>query len=244
MAPGQVRHEHQAPGWVWWPRRRGPPAHPGSELCLEPSLCSLSGGLQEAAWACGHAAVRSAALQGRLVGRLLVWPAVSPGALRPLCMSPETRPPGGIARRPRVSAQAVCSVPFRLSGSRAAGGRPHALQLSLTGRSPPTHGSTSYSEATPCALFAGCAAQRNFCDGAWCQNGGACVSRWNTYLCECPLGFGGKNCEQGEGLALSLSTVATPAMGDPPGAPHVGPAALGGMCVHRWGAGAGLGCEA
>lgn len=43
---------------------------------------------------------------------------------------------------------------------------------------------------------AGCAAQRNFCDGAWCQNGGACVSRWNTYLCECPLGFGGKNCEQ------------------------------------------------
>uniref|UniRef100_A0A8C8ZRC4 Cadherin EGF LAG seven-pass G-type receptor 1 n=1 Tax=Prolemur simus TaxID=1328070 RepID=A0A8C8ZRC4_PROSS len=43
---------------------------------------------------------------------------------------------------------------------------------------------------------AGCAAQRNFCDGTWCQNGGTCVSRWNTYLCECPLRFGGKNCEQ------------------------------------------------
>ncbi|KAK2497570.1 hypothetical protein MC885_008384, partial [Smutsia gigantea] len=43
---------------------------------------------------------------------------------------------------------------------------------------------------------AGCTAQRNFCDGAWCQNGGTCVSRWNTYLCECPLRFGGKNCEQ------------------------------------------------
>ncbi|XP_057596824.1 cadherin EGF LAG seven-pass G-type receptor 1 isoform X3 [Hippopotamus amphibius kiboko] len=43
---------------------------------------------------------------------------------------------------------------------------------------------------------AGCAAQRNFCDGAWCQNGGTCVSGWNTYLCECPLHFGGKNCEQ------------------------------------------------
>ncbi|XP_074182682.1 cadherin EGF LAG seven-pass G-type receptor 1 isoform X1 [Rhinolophus sinicus] len=42
---------------------------------------------------------------------------------------------------------------------------------------------------------AGCAAQRNFCDGTWCQNGGTCVSRWSTYLCECPLRFGGKNCE-------------------------------------------------
>ncbi|XP_036093576.1 cadherin EGF LAG seven-pass G-type receptor 1 isoform X5 [Rousettus aegyptiacus] len=43
---------------------------------------------------------------------------------------------------------------------------------------------------------AGCAAQRDFCEGTWCQNGGTCVSRWSTYLCECPLRFGGKNCEQ------------------------------------------------
>ncbi|XP_073940810.1 cadherin EGF LAG seven-pass G-type receptor 1 isoform X2 [Castor canadensis] len=43
---------------------------------------------------------------------------------------------------------------------------------------------------------AGCAAQRNFCDGTSCQNGGTCVNRWNTYLCKCPLRFGGKNCEQ------------------------------------------------
>ncbi|XP_006866949.1 PREDICTED: cadherin EGF LAG seven-pass G-type receptor 1, partial [Chrysochloris asiatica] len=43
---------------------------------------------------------------------------------------------------------------------------------------------------------AGCAAQRNFCDGTSCQNGGTCVNRWNTYLCACPLRFGGKNCEQ------------------------------------------------
>ena len=58
----------------------------------------------------------------------------------------------------------------------------------------------SRSESTPRPLFPGCAAQRNFCDGTWCQNGGTCVSGWNTYLCECPLRFGGKNCEQGEGL--------------------------------------------
>nr|XP_004650449.2 cadherin EGF LAG seven-pass G-type receptor 1 [Jaculus jaculus] len=43
---------------------------------------------------------------------------------------------------------------------------------------------------------AGCAAQRDFCEGASCQNGGTCVNRWNTYLCTCPLRFGGKNCEQ------------------------------------------------
>uniref|UniRef100_A0A8I5NUN2 Cadherin EGF LAG seven-pass G-type receptor 1 n=1 Tax=Papio anubis TaxID=9555 RepID=A0A8I5NUN2_PAPAN len=42
----------------------------------------------------------------------------------------------------------------------------------------------------------GCAARRNFCDGRRCQNGGTCVNRWNMYLCECPLRFGGKNCEQ------------------------------------------------
>ncbi|XP_058164928.1 cadherin EGF LAG seven-pass G-type receptor 1 isoform X2 [Dasypus novemcinctus] len=43
---------------------------------------------------------------------------------------------------------------------------------------------------------AGCAAQRNFCAGISCQNGGTCVNKWNTYLCKCPLQFGGKNCEQ------------------------------------------------
>lgn len=66
-----------------------------------------------------------------------------------------------------------------------------------------------------CSVFPGCAAQRNFCDGTWCQNGGTCVSRWNMYLCECPLRFGGKNCEQGEGLGAHLTPGAseTPILG-------------------------------
>nr|XP_006004060.2 PREDICTED: cadherin EGF LAG seven-pass G-type receptor 1 [Latimeria chalumnae] len=42
----------------------------------------------------------------------------------------------------------------------------------------------------------GCAAKKNFCDTNRCQNGGTCVNKWNTYGCECPLHYGGKNCEQ------------------------------------------------
>ncbi|XP_076008243.1 cadherin EGF LAG seven-pass G-type receptor 1 isoform X2 [Genypterus blacodes] len=42
----------------------------------------------------------------------------------------------------------------------------------------------------------GCPAKKNFCTSEVCHNGGVCVSRWNTYSCECPTGYGGKNCEQ------------------------------------------------
>ncbi|XP_074937402.1 cadherin EGF LAG seven-pass G-type receptor 1 isoform X1 [Phalacrocorax aristotelis] len=42
----------------------------------------------------------------------------------------------------------------------------------------------------------GCAAQQNYCETNWCQNGGTCVNKWNTYICECPVRYGGKNCEQ------------------------------------------------
>ncbi|XP_060135357.1 cadherin EGF LAG seven-pass G-type receptor 1 isoform X1 [Zootoca vivipara] len=44
--------------------------------------------------------------------------------------------------------------------------------------------------------LAGCLAQKNYCTTNWCQNGGTCVNKWNTYTCECPLQYGGKNCEQ------------------------------------------------
>lgn len=46
-------------------------------------------------------------------------------------------------------------------------------------------------------LFQGCPAKRNFCAERRCQNGGACVSGWDTYSCGCPTGYGGKSCEQG-----------------------------------------------
>uniref|UniRef100_A0A667ZZJ2 Cadherin EGF LAG seven-pass G-type receptor 1 n=1 Tax=Myripristis murdjan TaxID=586833 RepID=A0A667ZZJ2_9TELE len=43
---------------------------------------------------------------------------------------------------------------------------------------------------------AGCPAKKNFCMKDVCQNGGVCVNKWNTYGCDCPTGYGGKNCEQ------------------------------------------------
>ncbi|XP_056107101.1 cadherin EGF LAG seven-pass G-type receptor 1 [Rhinichthys klamathensis goyatoka] len=42
---------------------------------------------------------------------------------------------------------------------------------------------------------AGCAAKHDFCSLIVCLNGGVCVNRWNTHTCNCPLGYGGKNCE-------------------------------------------------
>ncbi|CAM2107537.1 unnamed protein product [Caretta caretta] len=42
----------------------------------------------------------------------------------------------------------------------------------------------------------GCSAKKNVCDSNTCHNGGTCVNQWDTFSCECPLGFGGKNCRQ------------------------------------------------
>uniref|UniRef100_A0A3Q3NGM6 Cadherin EGF LAG seven-pass G-type receptor 1-like n=1 Tax=Mastacembelus armatus TaxID=205130 RepID=A0A3Q3NGM6_9TELE len=43
---------------------------------------------------------------------------------------------------------------------------------------------------------AGCLVKQDFCSRTSCLNGGVCVNRWNSYSCRCPLGFGGKTCEQ------------------------------------------------
>uniref|UniRef100_A0A8D2J9S6 Cadherin EGF LAG seven-pass G-type receptor 2 n=1 Tax=Varanus komodoensis TaxID=61221 RepID=A0A8D2J9S6_VARKO len=42
----------------------------------------------------------------------------------------------------------------------------------------------------------GCSSKKNVCESNTCHNGGTCVNQWNTFSCECPLGFGGKDCKQ------------------------------------------------
>uniref|UniRef100_A0A5F8HC53 Cadherin EGF LAG seven-pass G-type receptor 2 n=1 Tax=Monodelphis domestica TaxID=13616 RepID=A0A5F8HC53_MONDO len=42
----------------------------------------------------------------------------------------------------------------------------------------------------------GCPAKKNVCDSNTCHNGGTCVNQWDTFSCECPLGYGGKSCAQ------------------------------------------------
>ncbi|XP_030062620.1 cadherin EGF LAG seven-pass G-type receptor 3 [Microcaecilia unicolor] len=41
---------------------------------------------------------------------------------------------------------------------------------------------------------AGCHAKHSFCDSSPCKNGGSCSVTWGSFTCECPLGFGGKDC--------------------------------------------------
>uniref|UniRef100_A0A8C5N1A1 Cadherin EGF LAG seven-pass G-type receptor 3 n=1 Tax=Leptobrachium leishanense TaxID=445787 RepID=A0A8C5N1A1_9ANUR len=41
---------------------------------------------------------------------------------------------------------------------------------------------------------AGCHAKHSFCDSNPCKNGGNCSVTWGTFSCDCPVGFGGKDC--------------------------------------------------
>uniref|UniRef100_A0A3Q4N9N8 Cadherin, EGF LAG seven-pass G-type receptor 3 n=1 Tax=Neolamprologus brichardi TaxID=32507 RepID=A0A3Q4N9N8_NEOBR len=40
----------------------------------------------------------------------------------------------------------------------------------------------------------GCSAKYPFCKSNPCQNGGTCRVSWETFSCDCPLGYGGKDC--------------------------------------------------
>ena len=41
---------------------------------------------------------------------------------------------------------------------------------------------------------AGCATKRNFCQSQPCRNGGNCMDRWGSYLCQCPNSYSGQDC--------------------------------------------------
>ena len=38
----------------------------------------------------------------------------------------------------------------------------------------------------------------NLCDNSPCQNGGSCYAETASYICLCPHGFSGSNCEHGK----------------------------------------------
>ncbi|KAM5292012.1 cadherin EGF LAG seven-pass G-type receptor 3 isoform 2-T2 [Ctenodactylus gundi] len=42
--------------------------------------------------------------------------------------------------------------------------------------------------------MAGCQAKLHFCDSGPCKNSGFCSERWGGFTCDCPVGFGGKDC--------------------------------------------------
>ncbi|XP_072387451.1 protocadherin-like wing polarity protein stan isoform X2 [Diabrotica undecimpunctata] len=43
---------------------------------------------------------------------------------------------------------------------------------------------------------AGCPEKRSFCSSRPCKNGGNCVDGWSMYKCECPQGFGSRDCSE------------------------------------------------
>ncbi|KAM6398895.1 cadherin EGF LAG seven-pass G-type receptor 2 [Rhynochetos jubatus] len=42
----------------------------------------------------------------------------------------------------------------------------------------------------------GCPAKKTLCDPGTCHNGGTCVPEWDGFSCRCPLGFGGRTCQE------------------------------------------------
>ncbi|KAM6040858.1 LOW QUALITY PROTEIN: cadherin EGF LAG seven-pass G-type receptor 2 [Theristicus caerulescens] len=42
----------------------------------------------------------------------------------------------------------------------------------------------------------GCPAKKTLCDANTCHNGGTCMHEWDSFSCRCPLGFGGKTCQE------------------------------------------------
>lgn len=52
-----------------------------------------------------------------------------------------------------------------------------------------------------CLPLPGCQAKLHFCDSGPCKNSGFCSERWGGFSCDCPVGFGGKDCRLSEWAA-------------------------------------------
>ena len=46
----------------------------------------------------------------------------------------------------------------------------------------------------------GCPEKKNYCASQPCKNGGKCLDGWGTYRCQCPDGYGNKDCSEGKSL--------------------------------------------
>ncbi|KAH3819069.1 cadherin EGF LAG seven-pass G-type receptor 1-like isoform X2 [Dreissena polymorpha] len=52
---------------------------------------------------------------------------------------------------------------------------------------------------------AGCAAKEDFCKSGPCQHGGTCIEGWDSYHCQCPSMWAGKDCSQSIEAARRLT---------------------------------------
>ena len=53
-----------------------------------------------------------------------------------------------------------------------------------------------------CVPLTGCQAKLHFCDSNPCKSNGICSERWGGFSCDCPVGFGGKDCRLSEWATL------------------------------------------
>ena len=116
------------------------------------------------------------------------------------------RPPGGTrqhSRRPQEPRpRASVPVGWVASGRRRWGSQTQQLRDGehvggLCNHAAPGHGRSSPA-APPLSPRLPRFPDVNECASHPCQNGGTCTHGVNSFICQCPAGFGGPTCETGE----------------------------------------------